>query len=334
MKRILITGGAGKVAALLRTRLAGPGRTLRLFDLREPAPLDRTGGLWEADGLGTASGLGRASGLREAGGLGRASGLSGAGGLGAASGLRDADGLGRAGGLGEAGEEEVVIGSVDDAEAVARACEGVDGVVHLGGLAKEATAEDALRVNAYGSWCVLEGARRAGARVVLASSTHAAGFTDAREAPPGGVPADTPARPDTMYGWSKVAAEAAGRLYADRFGMDVVCLRIGMWVAEPPGLRGLSMWLSPDDGARLVEAALTVPAPGYRIVWGVSRNTRGICSLAEGEAIGYFPRDDAEVFAAQRIAAFGEPDFAGTPELYRMGGAWCEIPLGVPPAPR
>jgi uronate dehydrogenase len=168
----------------------------------------------------------------------------------------------------------------------------------------------------------------------LASSAHAAGFVDAREAPPGGVSADVAARPDTMYGWSKVAAEAAGRMYVDRFGMDVVCLRIGMWVGEPPGLRGLSMWLSPDDGARLVEAALTVPAPGFRVVWGVSRNTRGVCSLAEGEAIGYYPRDDAEAFAARRIAVHGEPDFAGSPELYRIGGPWCDIPLGVPPVVR
>src|SRR4051794_33548098 len=206
--RVLITGGAGKVAALLRTRLRG--HTLRLFDIQEPKPVP-------------------------------------------------ADCAGAAGTA-----EEVVLGSVDDPDAVARACEGVDGVVHLGGLAKEAALEDVLRVNVYGTWCVLEGARRAGARVVLASSTHAAGFTDARDAPPGGLPADTPPRPDTMYGWSKVAGEAAGRLYADRFGLDVVCLRIGMWVGTPPGLRGLAMWLSPDDGARLVQAALTVPSPGFR----------------------------------------------------------------------
>jgi uronate dehydrogenase len=273
MARILITGGAGKVAALLRPRMARPGRTLRLFDLREPAPLEG------------------------------------------------------------AGAEEVVLGSVDDLDAVAAACAGVEAVVHLGGLAKEAAVEDALRVNAYGTWCVLEGARRAGvSRVVIASSNHVTGFTDVRDAPPGGLPADTPVRPDTMYGWSKVAAEAAGRLYVDRFGMDVICLRIGLWFGVPPGLRGLRMWLSPDDGARLVEAALTAPAPGFRLVWGVSRNTRGCCSLAEGEAIGYFPKDDAEDHLADLVARHGRPDEEHDPVLQRIGGAWCSIPLGEPPA--
>ncbi|MET7402041.1 NAD(P)-dependent oxidoreductase [Dactylosporangium sp. NPDC005572] len=267
MQRILITGGAGKVAALLRPRLARPGRALRLLDLRAADPVDG------------------------------------------------------------AGEEEAVVASVDDAEAMAVACKDVDAVVHLGGLAKEDTVEHVLRVNAYGTFCVLEGARLAGVRrVVLASSNHAVGFADVAGRTE--VPADIPGRPDTMYGWSKAAGELAGRLYADRFGMDVLCLRIGLWVATPPGLRGLSMWLSPDDGARLVEACLAAPAPGYRIVWGVSRNTGRWCSLAEGEAIGYFPRDDAERFRADLAARHGEPDPAHDPDLRRIGGPWCDIPLG------
>ncbi len=42
----------------------------------------------------------------------------------------------------------------------------------------------------------------------------------------------------------------------DRFGMDVICLRIGLVVRQPAAEpRGLAMWMSPDDGARLVEAA-------------------------------------------------------------------------------
>ncbi len=48
-------------------------------------------------------------------------------------------------------------------------------------------------------------------------------------------------------------------------------------------------------------------------MWGISRNTRRWWSLAEGEAIGYFPKDDAEEYAAERIAEFGEPDFAADP---------------------
>jgi dTDP-4-dehydrorhamnose reductase len=225
--------------------------------------------------------------------------------------------------------EEVVLASVTDLDAMTAACAGVSAVVHLGGQSREAGAGEVIGVNGYGAYCALEAARRAGVtRVVLASSSHAVGFHTRQS--DGDLPADLPPRPDTLYGWSKVAVEAAGRLYADRYGMDVVCLRIGLWFPTPPGLRGLAMWLSADDGARLVEACLAAESPGYRLVWGISRNTRRWWSLAEGEAIGYFPKDDAEEYAAALIAEHGEPDWAGDPVLNRVGGQWCDVPLGEP----
>lgn len=232
-----------------------------------------------------------------------------------------------------AGLEEAVQASVTDLEALTEACAGVDAVIHLGGRSLEGPAEETLLVNGFGTYCVLEAAHRAGVgRVVLASSNHAVGFHQRDEAPAGGVPGDAPARPDTFYGWSKVAVESIGRLYHDRYGMNVICLRIGSWFERPHGLRGLAMWLSPADGARLVEACLSAAAPGYRIVWGISRNTRRWCSLAEGEAIGYFPEDDAETFADDLIAEHGEPDFATDPTLTHVGGAWCTLPLGTRPS--
>ena len=39
------------------------------------------------------------------------------------------------------------------------------------------------------------------------------------------------------------------------------------------------------------------PSPGFRVVWGVSANTRGRVSLREGHEIGYFPVDNAENYA-------------------------------------
>ncbi|WP_205857103.1 NAD-dependent epimerase/dehydratase family protein, partial [Phytoactinopolyspora endophytica] len=219
-----------------------------------------------------------------------------------------------------AGGEEVVVGSITDLDLMVEACQGVDAVVHLAGQAAESTIDDVMQLNIYGTYCALEAARRAGvSRVVLASSHHTAGFYRHGEHPPAGLPVDAPARPDTFYGWSKVASEATGRLYADRFGMDVICLRIGGWRETPRSLRELALWLSPGDGARLVEASLSVPSPGFRIVWGISRNTRRWLSLAEGEAIGYVPQDDAETYAEKLIAEHGEPDFAGDSLLNRLG---------------
>lgn len=141
---------------------------------------------------------------------------------------------------------------------------------------------------------------------------------------PDGLVADTSPRPDTYYGVSKAAMEALGALYHHRFGMDVLCLRIGTCAPRPTDERGLSTWLSPDDAGRLFEACLTAPSPGFRILWGVSANTRGICSLREAEELGYRPRDDAERFAAELAGRAGP----GGP-VY-LGGPFTTTPLGEP----
>jgi hypothetical protein len=82
---------------------------------------------------------------------------------------------------------------------------------------------------------------------------------------------------------------SAGRILIELCASE----RIGSWVAEPTDLRGLAIWLSPADVHRLVEASLTCRDPGFKITWGISRNTRGWVSLTEGEEIGYHPQDDA-----------------------------------------
>jgi uronate dehydrogenase len=237
-ERILITGAAGRIGGYLRSRLARPGRTLRLLDIDTPPDQK----------------------------------------------------------VDQKADEEVVTTSVTDLDGVVAACADVDAVVHLGGHSGEEAWDHILATNIHGTYTVFEAARRAGVpRVVFASSNHAVGFHPATEM----VGDDLPPRPDTYYGVSKVAGEALGSLYHDRYGLDVVCLRIGTCRDEPADARGLATWLSPDDCGRLVEASLTCPSPGFRIVWGVSANTRRRWALAGAHEIGYRPQDDAEVFAAE-----------------------------------
>jgi nucleoside-diphosphate-sugar epimerase len=215
--------------------------------------------------------------------------------------------------------EEVVQASIADAAALADACRSVDAVVHLAGIATEAAWDDILATNIDGTYRVLDAARRAGVgRFVFASSNHAVGYYPRDRAP---AADDALPAPDTYYGVSKVLGEALGSLYHSRHGMDVVCLRILSCTERPTDLRMLSTWLSPDDAGRLFDAALTTPAPGFRVVWGVSRNTRSWFTTAGGEAIGYEPVDDAERFAPELIARFGEPD-PDDPLLRAVGGAW------------
>ena len=202
--------------------------------------------------------------------------------------------------------EEAVTASVTDIAAVTAACAGADAVIHLGGIPTEAAWATVLDVNVNGTYTVFEAARRAGVpRVVFASSNHAVGFAPRASFP---VPDDAAPLPDTYYGVSKAAGEAIAALYARRYELDAICVRILSCFERPRDPRMLATWLSPDDAGRLFEACLTAPAPGFRVIYGVSANTRGgWVSLDGARALGYEPRDDAEAYAAQVLAATRTP---------------------------
>lgn len=255
MSTILITGAAGRIGTEMRSRMARPGRTLRLLDVE---PLEAGPG------------------------------------------------------------EEAIRASVTDLAALIEACRGVDAVIHLGGRSGEAPWESILETNIDGTYKVYEAARRAAVpRVVFASSNHAVGFHTPDEYP---LSEDTPTLPDTYYGVSKVTGEALGALYHHRYGLDVICVRILSCFATPPSRRALSTWLSPADCARLFEACLAADRPGYRIVYGVSANTRGgWVSMRGAQELGYHSEDDAEAFAEQLIAEHGEPA-PDDPVFRHLGG--------------
>jgi len=216
-------------------------------------------------------------------------------------------------------DAELVVGSFLDATVMADACRDALAVVHLGGLStNDFEWDEYLDVNINGTYVVLEAARAAGVpRVIYASSNHAVGFQPIDHGSL--VPDYLFPRPDSLYGVSKVASESLGSLYHDRYGLDVLCLRIGSYRERPSNIRELWSWLSPGDCVRLVEAAMTTARPGFRVVWGVSANRRAVVTLAEARAIGYFPLDDAEVFADEIMA---NSDDGGRDEPPRLGGSF------------
>ena len=205
--------------------------------------------------------------------------------------------------------EESAVADLRDQRAVEGALAGADGVLHLGALADEADFHDLVDVNVLGTYHVLEAARRTGAeRVVFASSNRVTGFYPRTTVVDPGMPT----RPDGFYGVSKVAGEALGRLYSDKFGLRVASLRIGTFQATPEDERQLSTWLSPGDCEGAFLAAMTAPGLTYTAAYAVSRNSRRWWDLGPGEAIGFDPQDDAEDYAADVRA--GAPSEAAGPQ--------------------
>ncbi|HSF22075.1 MAG TPA: NAD(P)-dependent oxidoreductase [Burkholderiales bacterium] len=180
-----------------------------------------------------------------------------------------------------------------------RITKGVDAIVHLGGYSVEGPWELILQANIIGCYNVFEAARRNGVRRILfATSNHAVGFyrrdqtIDHRVYP----------KPDGRYGVSKVFGEMLGSLYADKYGMEVFCMRIGNVNPKPIDKRRLAIWLSPRDLAQLVTIGIEHPEIRFEIVYGASGNTRTWYDNSNAVRLGYRPADNSEAFAADVLA--------------------------------
>jgi len=200
--------------------------------------------------------------------------------------------------------EEFVAADVTDAEALLPLMEDVHGVVHLGGVSREDAWQPILDINIAGTYNVFEAARRQGVeRFIFASSNHAIGFYPRSQR----IATDVHVRPDSRYGVSKAFAEALGSLYADKYGMRVLCIRIGNVSEQPVDRRRLSIWVSPRDLTRLIEIGLEHPDMHYEIVYGVSDNARSWWDNSNAARLGYVALDRSEDYAGKVLAAAPDP---------------------------
>jgi len=224
--------------------------------------------------------------------------------------------------LGEAAPgEELRPARLEDAAAMLELLEGVDAVVHLGGVSTEQAFEQVLPANIVGTYQLYEAARRHRVgRIVFASSNHVIGYY--RQDQP--IDAAAPLRPDGYYGLSKAFGENLAQLYFDRHGIETVSLRIGSCYAEPRDRRMLSTWLSYADLERLVLAGLTAPAVGHSIVYGLSDNAAGWWDQGAGRRLGYRPQDQAERFRAAVESRQPMPERSDPAALYQ-GGAFVRM---------
>ncbi len=215
--------------------------------------------------------------------------------------------------------EEFIPAELGDHEAVKIAMKGVDCVVHLGGIPREAPWPPILNANIIGTYNVFEAARECQVkRVVFASSNHVVGYHRAAQT----IGIDVESRPDSRYGVSKVYGEALGRLYADKHGLSVACLRIGSFREQPGDARQLATWISPRDMVQLVRCCIDAPDYRFLVLYGVSNNTRNRWKNPHAARIGYAPQDNAEAYAA---AVEQKTDKDAAAEFH--GGAFCDLEL-------
>ncbi|MBB4513654.1 NAD-dependent epimerase/dehydratase family protein [Paraburkholderia fungorum] len=223
--------------------------------------------------------------------------------------------------------EETSIVDLADRPAVMQLVEGVDAIVHLGGISVDAPFEDLLGANIVGTYNVYEAARKHGVkRIVFASSNHTIGFHPVTQV----LDADSPQRPDSLYGVTKCFGEALSRYYYDRFGIETVCLRIGSSFEEPKNPRMLVTYLSYRDFIELVRCSLFTHCVGHAVVYGASNNPVKWWDNTKASFLGFNPRDSAARFA-ERFPATAPSDSRDDPAQRFQGGPFV---LGQPMEPK
>lgn len=189
--------------------------------------------------------------------------------------------------------EEIVQCDLADKAAVMAMMEGVDAVLHFGGISLEAPFDAILQANILGTANLYEAVHKMGVRrVVFASSSHAVGYYRTTDL----IDADDPVRPDTMYGVSKCFGESLSRYYFDRFGIETVCIRIGSSFPEPTSARMLVTYLSYDDLVEALRCSLMTARVGHAILFGVSDNPAKWWDNRKAANLGFVAKDSSARF--------------------------------------
>jgi uronate dehydrogenase len=221
---------------------------------------------------------------------------------------------------------EAVQGDLADPAFARRMVAGVDGVVHLAGLvASQVSFEDTLHGNYRALLSLLEACRHGNVRrFIFASSHHIIGLRPSNEVyGEAAVPA-----PDSFYGLSKAFGEAACAMYAYRFGISTLVVRIGNADPQVADGRRERLWISGRDLAQLVQIGMTAGALRYEIVYGVSNCPDAIFSNEAAKQLGYRPVDSAAECHGPAFRALRELGAEDGPD--RVGGRFAADSLPDP----
>ncbi|WP_454805942.1 NAD-dependent epimerase/dehydratase family protein [Paraburkholderia fungorum] len=218
---------------------------------------------------------------------------------------------------GLAANETALVGDVADRESVRRAAQGVDGILHLAcayslDIDFEATLDANYRAQLY----LLDTCREYGiGRFVFASSHHVLG----QHRVDGFSGDHASVAPDGFYALSKVFGEAACALYAHRYDLKALSIRIGNADDCVADGRRQHIWVSGRDLAQLIRIGFEHEGITHDVVYGVSRCPAPFFDNARAVQLGYQPQDAAldhlspHFVAREAMPASAGPDFVGGP---------------------
>jgi nucleoside-diphosphate-sugar epimerase len=183
------------------------------------------------------------------------------------------------------------VASITELDAIRPAFAAVDGVLHLGVSVDVDNWDEQMSVTALGTLNVFRAAQEAGVpKVVFMSSGSTMLAWEWDDGLPYGrlargdwdgltdwplLDTATPARPDSPYAIAKLFGEHVGRYFSDRFGMQVIVIRLGGVLPDDrPGLvRQFPGFLAQADAVQMIDRCLSAPASmRYEIFDAISDN--------------------------------------------------------------
>jgi uronate dehydrogenase len=200
------------------------------------------------------------------------------------------------------GLTDYVEADLTDRDAVRRAVDGMDTIVHLGAYPNPADFIDVLLgPNVVGLYHVCEAAAEFGVRrLILASTVQVTTGHTFRDRP---VKVEDGPMPVNHYALTKVWSEAAGDMYARIHNLSVISVRIGWFPRNTEECRrlaaspfGRDIFLSHNDSDRFLALCVESekPAPGTSVILSAASKPVGVgrldLTLAK-KVIGYEPQD-------------------------------------------
>jgi len=216
-----------------------------------------------------------------------------------------------------AGHERFAAADLADPVAMHALLQGVDGVIHLGGISNEKPFDTVLQGNIIGMYNLYEAARHAGQpRIVFASSNHTIGYYRRDQF----IDTTVPMRPDSFYGLSKCFGENLASLYFDKFGQETLSVRIGSCFPQPVNTRMLATWLSARDLLSLCGCAFDAPRLGNAVIYGASANDEQWWDNSKAGFLGWKPQDNTNPWRAELLAAASDDPL--DPAVVFQGGGF------------
>jgi uronate dehydrogenase len=198
------------------------------------------------------------------------------------------------------GPTDMVVGTLTSEADIARAMRGVQTLIHLAATPDDADfLAEIVPNNIIGVYHIFEEAQKAGVkRLIVASSGQVVWYQRMTGPLPVGV--DVQPTPRYWYAAAKMFLEAAGRSFAEKFGLEVIVVRLGWCPRTPEQVEEIraeqwaqDVYLSPNDAGRFFACAVEATlAQKFALVYATSKPKRVMYDLETTKhLLGFEPRE-------------------------------------------